>query len=245
MFGGVWRWALLALVAAGPFFASDAQVLNPPGTTQPAMNPLAETAAKPSGTVSNASAADVTGGMKALDNKYKLGIGDRLSFRILEDEDEPKPLTVTDSGDLEVPYIGRCPAVGKTCKELANELKAELEKEYYYHATVIIAVDTMTKLSTKSLGKVSVDGAVHLPGEQEIPGDEVLTVSLAITRAGGFSDFADKRHVRVTRRLGPEESANKHMTVNVTEILEKGRTDLDVPLEAGDRIFVPDRVIRF
>src|SRR5206468_5568681 len=81
----------------------------------------------------------------ALDEKHKLAIGDRLSFRIEEDQEDPKPLTVTDSGDLELPYLGRFPAENKTCKELAREIKAELEKEYYYQATVIIAVDSMTK----------------------------------------------------------------------------------------------------
>src|SRR5262245_3100659 len=46
----------------------------------------------------------------ALDNKLKLGIGDRLSYRIVEDLEEPKSIVVTDSGDIEVPLIGRIPA---------------------------------------------------------------------------------------------------------------------------------------
>ena len=40
-----------------------------------------------------------------LDDKMTIGVGDRLSFRIIEDRDEPKMLLVTDSGQLEVPYI--------------------------------------------------------------------------------------------------------------------------------------------
>src|SRR5262245_61517825 len=42
-----------------------------------------------------------------LDDKFRLGIGDRLSYRIVEDLEEAKPLVVTDSGDVEVPLIGR------------------------------------------------------------------------------------------------------------------------------------------
>ncbi len=34
------------------------------------------------------------------------------------------------------------PLVGKTCKELALQLKVELEKEYYIRATVVLAVDS-------------------------------------------------------------------------------------------------------
>src|SRR6516225_4938337 len=56
--------------------------------------------------------------MDTLDDKKKLGLGDHLSFRIVEDQEDPKesldpkpPLVVTDSGDVEVPYIGRFPAL--------------------------------------------------------------------------------------------------------------------------------------
>ena len=79
--------------------------------------------------------------MEVLNDAYKLSAGDRLSFRIIEDQGAPQELIITDSGDVEVPYIGRYSAARKTCKELAYALKKELEKEYYYHATVIIAVD--------------------------------------------------------------------------------------------------------
>src|SRR5258708_6358909 len=41
------------------------------------------------------------------DDKYKLRIGDRIGFQILEHRDLPKTLTVTDSGDLGLPYLER------------------------------------------------------------------------------------------------------------------------------------------
>lgn len=179
-----------------------------------------------------------TNSMDTLDEKYRLAIGDRLSFRIVEDTEGPKPLVVTDSGELEVPYIGRFPAVGTTCKELAYSLQTELQKEYYYHATVIIAVDLMTK----SRGKVYLVGPVRTPGPQEIPSDEVYTLSKAILRAGGFTDFADKKNVKVTRQV---EGHDKTFKVNLAEILEKGKTQGDLKLEPGDFIYVPERLIRF
>jgi protein involved in polysaccharide export with SLBB domain len=188
----------------------------------------------------NVLTAASTNAMEVLDDKHKLANGDRLSFRIIEDEEAPKQLVVTDSGELEAPYIGRFPAVGRSCKELAKALKAELEKEYYYRATVIVAVDQMAK----SRGKVYLVGPVRVPGPQEIPSDEVFTLSKAILRAGGFNDFADKTNVRITRKKTagvPDEI----FIANVTLILEKGLTGLDIPLEAGDFIYVPERSIRF
>lgn len=63
------------------------------------------------------------------DAKYKLRIGDRVGFQILEDRDAPKSLIVADSGELDIPYVGRVPAVEKTCKELAEALRVQLERD--------------------------------------------------------------------------------------------------------------------
>jgi polysaccharide biosynthesis/export protein len=179
--------------------------------------------------------------METLDDKHTLALGDRLSFRIVEDEDGPKSLVVTDSGELEVPYIGRFRAVGLTCKQLAQALKAELEKEYYYQATVIIAVDVLSR----TRGRIYLVGAVRAPGPQEIPSDEEFTLSKAILRAGGLGDYSDGRNVRITRTgVGPE-SKDQTIYVNVEKILEKGKRDGDLVLQPDDLIFIPEKLIRF
>src|SRR5688572_2993154 len=50
-----------------------------------------------------------------LDNQHKIRPGDKLSFRVSEDREEAKPLTVTDSGEVELPSpFGRFSAAGKT-----------------------------------------------------------------------------------------------------------------------------------
>ena len=143
---------------------------------------------------------------------------------------------------LSCPISGGSPPPAGTCRELALAIKTDLEKEYYYRATVIIAVD----LKTKSRGKIYVVGPVRLPGPQDIPSDEVLTLSKAILRAGGFGDFANQHAVRVTRKTGETRLArDQTFTVDVAEILEKGKTDTDLVLQTGDFIYVPERAIRF
>jgi protein involved in polysaccharide export with SLBB domain len=176
-----------------------------------------------------------TNSMAVLDDRKKLGSNDYVSFRVVEDRDnESQHLRVNDGGELEVPYIGLVQAAGRSCKELAYAVKAALEREYYYHATVIIAVD---HVSEKSRGRVYVIGSVKGPGPQEIPPDETYTVSKAIIRAGGFGDFANKRKVKLTRKNGQE------MIIDLKRIIEEGRTDEDITVQPDDRIFVPQRLI--
>jgi protein involved in polysaccharide export with SLBB domain len=190
--------------------------------------------------LSNRIPASTVQRMDLLDNKQKLAIGDRVIYRVIEDQDDPKPLTIGDAGDLDVPYVGLVRAQDKTCKGLAEEIKVLLEKDYYKRATVIIGIDLLNKTTTGR--KVYVVGQVRLTGPQEFPAGEPYTVSKAILRAGGFSDFADKKHVRIVRTSG---DTKKTFEVNVIAIWEKGKTETDVTLEPEDLVYVPARAINF
>src|SRR6476659_5368878 len=100
-----------------------------------------------------------TNSMSVLDDKKRLGSNDYVSFRVVEDRDnESQRLRVNDNGELEVPYVGLVQAQGRTCRDLAYTIKNLLEKEYYYHATVILAVD---RVSEKSRGRIYVYGSVR------------------------------------------------------------------------------------
>src|SRR5207245_8083450 len=163
------------------------------------------------------------------------GSNDYVSFRVVEDRDEESQhLRVNDNGELEVPYVGLVPAKGRTCRELAYAIKAALEKEYYYHATVIRAIE---RVSEKSRGRIYVYGSVKGQGPQEIPADESYTVSKAIIRAGGFGDFANKRKVKVTRRNGQD------FTLDLKRVMEQWSNDEDMVLQRDDKIYVQRRCI--
>jgi protein involved in polysaccharide export with SLBB domain len=207
----------------------------------PSTNPLPVKKAE-----DTATEADKLLSIDVLDDQHKLGIGDKVSFRIEEDKivderGDPVPLFVTDSGELEIPYLGRVPATGKTCLQLAGEIKAVLEKKYYYHATVMLGLDILNK----TRGRVYIAGKVKVPGYVEIPTDEVFTVSKAIMRAGGFSEFADKRHVKITRKKGGSSIENEIIMIDVAEVLEKGLAGKDFELGPDDRVFVPSKLINF
>lgn len=182
----------------------------------------------------------LTTSMEVLNDSVKLGIGDRVSLRIVEERRVPISLIITDSGEMEVPLIGRVTAKGKTCKQLAYELKPILEKEYFYKATVIIGVDS---ISTRSRGRVYITGQVRNQGGLELPAEEVLTVSKAVLKAGGLADFANRRKVKLVRKR--PNGTSETQTVDLVEILDKGRLEKDIALEPGDLINVPERLINF
>ena len=220
-------WAFTILLAAS--IAAPLSLLAQESSPMPSI-PKATTVEPPT-----TSTVMRTNSMNVLDERKKLGPNDYLSFRVVEDRDnESQHLRVNDNGELEVPYVGLVQASGKSCKELAYTVKAALEREYYFHATVIIAVD---RISEKSRGKVYVYGSVKGQGPQEIPADESYTVSKAIIRAGGFGDFANKRKVKLTRKSGQD------LIVDLKRVIEEGHTEEDVVLQPDDQIYVPQRLI--
>lgn len=176
--------------------------------------------------------------MAVLDNSRKLGVGDQVSFRVVEDRDPPIPLVITDSGEMEVPYIGRIKASNRTCKELAFGIKSALEVDYYYRATVIIGLD---RVNVESKGRVYVSGEVATKGPIDIPANETFTASNAITRAGGFERFANKRKIRIIRKL--PTGGTDIIIFDYVKTIEEGHTENDVLLQPGDIINVPAKVI--
>ena len=170
-----------------------------------------------------------------LNDKVLLEKGDRLSYRIAEERTPSILIVINDAGEVDIPLIGRMNVVGKTCKQLSEEIKPLLEKEYYYKATVIIGLETH---SERSIGKFYVMGQVHVPGGYEIPAGETLTVSKVVARAQGFADFADKENVRLIRKN--EQGKNEMMIVNVSEVLDKGLVDKDPAVRPNDTVIVPE-----
>ena len=224
----------------------------PPVVVSPAALPGVAAVAAINNSTSTAP-AEING--VVLDDRHKLVPGDKLSFQILEDRHIPnldnrapnpnaeqsKSLIVADTGELEVPYVGRVNVSGKTCKDVAADLKLLLEKDYYYRATVVLGLDQMSRV----LGRVYVWGEVRNQGPVEIPANENLTASKAILRAGGFNDWAKKTKVKVIRAAKPEGGAKQELFVDMKAVLEDGQTEKDVPLQPDDFIIVPRSKINF
>jgi protein involved in polysaccharide export with SLBB domain len=223
-----------------PFSLEDRKVTPAASATLTLTNSSAEILA----TTTNSSptnSAPITVAGVVVDDRHKLVPGDKLSFQVLEDRDEPKSLVVTDSGELDVPYVGRVKVAGRTCKEVGADLKVLLEKDYYYRATVVLGLDQISRV----LGRVYVWGEVRNQGPVEIPANENFTAGKAILRAGGFNDWAKRSKVKVVRAAKTDGGTKEEIIVDMDAVLKEGNTEADVPLQADDFIIVPRSKVNF
>ena len=99
--------------------------------------------------------------------------------------------TVGDDGNVRIPLIGDVKATGISTTQLGKNIEAKLKSEKIFTSpTAVINLQPQSRF-------VTVGGAVRAP--QAVPWNTDMTLTNAITRAGDFSDFADKKHVKVTR----------------------------------------------
>jgi protein involved in polysaccharide export with SLBB domain len=192
--------------------------------------------------------------MSALDDKTTLEAGDTISFRVIEDRDVPVSRVVTDTGEVDFPYIGRVKVEGKTCHQVAVEVKKLLEVDYYKRATVIVGLDLIIgQDKTKAKEMAWVVGQVREVGPLELTKVQPITVSQAIMRAGGFGEFADQRRVKLIHRSG--QSATEGQPANLSKAKDfqlidvksvfDGKSTSDPVLTDGDYIIVPKQFVNF
>ena len=175
--------------------------------------------------------------MDMLDDSYRFKVGDQIIYRVVEDQDQEVRRIVMDTGEVTLPYLGKVMARGLTAKEIALNIKPLLEKEYYKNATVLLTLDTQRKFR----GKAYIFGAVSQPGAIQIPTDEVLTVSKAILKVGGFAPSADRTAVRVERNT---EEGKKSLIINMAEVIDGGDSEQDITIEPNDFIVIANQASR-
>ena len=179
--------------------------------------------------------------MESADPDAKLGPGDELTIEIEQDREGGFPRLVSATGEIEVPPYGRIKIAGKTTAEAAAEIKRLLERDYYYTATIRLSLDRRARVSVTA-GTITISGEVRAVGAFDLVAGSRLTVGQAVLKAGGFGTFADKKKVQVTRTEG---GVTKKFYVDVNEVLEKGRPELDMELRDGDRVNVAKAKIIF
>lgn len=188
---------------------------------------------------------------------YVIQVGDKLGYRIVEDHDDAKLLSVSLSGEMEVPFLGRVNVAGKRLNDAAKEISSMLEKEMYKQATVVLSVEEMNtpkaapSSSTQYVQqgppvrpkKVTIVGQVRNPGMQEYPLDGKLTLTEAILKAGGFASFANGKKVKVIRRKS--DGTGETIFADVMAVLKDGKLEADLDLKPDDLIIVPEKFLNF
>lgn len=175
---------------------------------------------------------------------YKVGVGDRLSLRVIgktylrygasvvsgsdigsSERQSPNPpleLTISPEGKLSLPLIGLLSADGKTVETLRSEIAKKLSA-YYKDFSVELSI------VSPAMVKVWVSGQVSSPGPVIVPS---TTTVLEVLLRAGIQPTGSTRLVKLNR-------GNITKTIDLYSIVAGGQLENNVSLVAGDEIYVP------
>lgn len=162
---------------------------------------------------------------------YRVGTGDVLEISVFAGGESQEHLTgaVAPDGSIVCPLVGALRAAGRTVADLSADLRTRLARDYYRDPRVVVVV--------REFGAtVVVSGEVKHPGVYRL--NEARTALGACVLAGGFTDFASTRGARLVRTRGGKAETLRLDLARVSQ----GRSE-DVPLEAGDRLDIPRRML--
>jgi protein involved in polysaccharide export with SLBB domain len=165
------------------------------------------------------------GGSSESASESRLRTGDQLTVRLdnsgtgINSQPVGIELAVDGNGDISLPLIGRVPAAGLTSSELAERIQANYVPRYYVHCTATV---------------LAKDRAFYVGGEVRAPSryawTEDISLMKAINTAGGFTDYANRSKVELTR--------GKTKQIFNCEDLRQ-HPSKDVAIQPGDSVYVP------
>jgi polysaccharide export outer membrane protein len=110
--------------------------------------------------------------------------------------------TVSDSGTIEIPMLGKVQVAGKTIDEATNTIRQRAD-QYLKDITLVVKLISF---------KISVMGEVSRPGTYNNYNNQ-LTVLEAISMAGDITDFGNRNRVLVLR---PTSKGTKSFRLDLT-----------------------------
>jgi polysaccharide export outer membrane protein len=158
---------------------------------------------------------------------YIIGPSDVLNIVFWREKELSSEVLVRPDGKISMPLLNDVMAAGLTPEQLRRTL-ADAAKRYIEDPVVTVVVKQINN------NRVFVMGQVRNPGPFVLTGP--TTVLQALAMAGGFTDFADRGHVLVTR---VENGAQSTFTFNYDTVVRKGDLSGNLLLKAGDTIVVP------
>jgi len=157
-----------------------------------------------------------------------LGTGDLFDVRVFGEPDLSGTYRVDTEGTIDYPLVGRIEVAGKLSGEVATLLRERLTA-YVKNPQVSVLIKEM------SSKRLIIYGQVQKPGTY--PYTNPMTISQAISVAGGFTAMAARDRVIISR---PQQNQQQIIEVNLRDIADGRAPNRFVA--PGDEVYVPERL---
>ncbi|MCL7488978.1 MAG: polysaccharide export protein [Desulfobulbaceae bacterium] len=161
---------------------------------------------------------------------YILGSGDLITITVFESDELNTETRISSRGDLAMPLLGRVHIEGLTASEAEKKIEQALTENFMHTAHVSLFV------KERMNQQITLVGAVKQPGTFETQSRKRILEVLAF--AGGLSQTAaDTAYVT---RKNKDNGTNQVYLVDLDALLTEGRVDMNMLIQGGDVIFIPE-----
>jgi polysaccharide export outer membrane protein len=181
----------------------------------------------PTASVASAAPAQPTSGSLPVEGpQYKLGPEDQIRVSVWENKELTLDLVVRPDGKISMPLIQDVTAEGATSAELAALIQRKLTA-YIKDPQVSVIVLQVNAPKYFVLGSVAKPGTFSLRSE--------TSILQALALAGGFTQFASPRSIKLIRNAGGKQEVRK---INYYDVID-AEGEGNFLLKSGDTIVVP------
>jgi polysaccharide export outer membrane protein len=162
----------------------------------------------------------------AAGSNYKIGPEDVLHISVWENKDLTLEVVVRPDGMISVPLVQDVQAEGLTAAELADVI---------YQKLLVYLKEPQVSVIVKQVNapKIFVIGNVVRPGPYPLRSD--MSILQALSLAGGFTQFASPRSIKLVRGMGLKQEVRKINYYRLIDNVGEG----NYLLQPGDTIVVP------
>lgn len=185
------------------------------------------------GVVANAGAADNSvkassppQAVSQASPEYRMGPEDQIRVSVWENAQLTLDLVVRPDGKISMPLIQDVTAEGQTAAGLATQIQQKL-------TTFIKEPQVSVIVLQVNAPKFFVIGNVTRPGTYPLRGETSILQALSL--AGGFTQFASPRSIKLIRNAAGKQEVRK---VNYNKMIDKDGEGNYI-LKSGDTIVVP------
>ena len=213
-----------------PATPSTTPEVKPQEARPPAEPPAVATVPSSSPAPATAQKAAATAGVdRTMRDEYKIGEGDVLQISVWGEPAASVGGVVRPDGMISMPLIKDIHVSGLTPAE-AEKVITDLLSKQIKGADVTVIVN---QINSKKI--FIVGGGVKKEGP--ISFTYRMTVMQAISEAGGLSDYAKRKKIYVLRN---ENGRQYKLPFNYDAVLNGEHMELNIPLQAGDTLVVPN-----
>lgn len=154
---------------------------------------------------------------------FVLGPEDIVAVRVWREPELSFAAQIRPDGKITMQLVGEIDAAGKTPEQLKDSVVEKLS-DYLNKPEVSVSVQAVMSRRYYITGEVGRTGAFPLV----VP----ITVLEALTNAGGFKEYANKKKITILRN-------GKIIKFNYNEVVKGKNLDQNILVENGDYIVVP------